>query len=324
MLDIAQDTKDYLIKYSLATVGGFIAAEALQGLVWNGLKARGITRDTHFVPHHWQLGVPVVMAGVMTDHKQKGPILAGLGSGVILSDAHDLFAMARDSLAPDYSKSSKIAYPIQGIGPRTKLHIKNIHISNSLSVEDQYKEMGKLLVALVVMDMDTGLTAGREHPDILSQAREILADYEVDGHNHLNVLKAMHDWAQPKSGNIGYAYDIRRQNHDTFVHPAKMLEMERGDCDDSAVLLASLGESVGVPMGLCMVAQKWAAPNNYNHIIAVGLLDPKYRKMLPKNLQNDERYWSHGKVVIPMEVTRDVPFLYWPKYVKRRVFEIPS
>jgi len=65
----------------------------------------------------------------------------------------------------------------------------------------------------------------------------------VRGHkNFADQVRAVHAWVQD---NIQFVKDIR--DIETLATPVKTLEFRKGDCDDQAVLLASLLESIGHP-----------------------------------------------------------------------------
>jgi len=327
--------EDFMLKAGASFGAGLIIAEVGKNVVWgkgeNGKLNAQLTRQDKYVPHHYQVGIPLLAGGLIFDDKTWSPIAIGLGAGMMIHDAADLIDFLRGSLGVNRQNKSNVKYfPIQGTYNRDWLNIARVHIADNLPTEKKYQQIGSLLVDLIANDTwnqnkQEWIPAGREHPLVLEQTRKIIRAGNIDGHDHMAVLKGIHDWAKQGKGNMNYTYDIRKSNHDTFVHPYRMLEMGSGDCDDSQTLISSMGESVGIPMGYMMLAQKPMSPNNYNHIVAVGLLDEKYRDQLPKKLRNDKRYFDPltRKVIIPMEVTHDVPFLYHPPYIKRRIVQVP-
>jgi transglutaminase-like putative cysteine protease len=65
----------------------------------------------------------------------------------------------------------------------------------------------------------------------------------VRGHKNFGAqVRAIHSWVQT---NIQYVRDVR--GVETLATPTKTLEFGKGDCDDQAVLIASLLESIGHP-----------------------------------------------------------------------------
>lgn len=67
----------------------------------------------------------------------------------------------------------------------------------------------------------------------------------VRNHGHKNFaaqVRALHSFVQ---SNIQYVKDVN--GVETLATPTKTLEYRKGDCDDQAVLLASLLESIGHP-----------------------------------------------------------------------------
>lgn len=74
----------------------------------------------------------------------------------------------------------------------------------------------------------------------------------------LGEVKSLHRFVRD---NIRYIKDIR--DVETVAYPDITLECAQGDCDDKAVLLASLLESIGHPTRFVAVGFR---PNNYSHV----------------------------------------------------------
>jgi len=94
--------------------------------------------------------------------------------------------------------------------------------------------------------------------EIRSLALSLVAD--VSGHKNWTAqIKAIHAFVQ---NSIQYVRDVR--GVETLATPIKTLEFRQGDCDDQAVLLASLLESVGHPTRF--VAMKQTMFGAYVHV----------------------------------------------------------
>lgn len=93
---------------------------------------------------------------------------------------------------------------------------------------------------------------------IRSLAQSIISD--VPGHkNWTSQIKALHNYVQ---SNVQYIRDIR--GVETLATPLQTLKTMQGDCDDQAVLLASLLESIGHPTRF--VAMKLSTFGPYVHV----------------------------------------------------------
>ena len=98
----------------------------------------------------------------------------------------------------------------------------------------------------------------KKNIEIRTLALSLVSD--VPGHkNWTSQIKAIHAWVRD---NIQYVRDIR--GVETLATPIKTLEFRAGDCDDQAVLLASLLEAIGHPTRF--VAMKQSTFGGYVHV----------------------------------------------------------
>lgn len=112
-----------------------------------------------------------------------------------------------------------------------------------------------------------------------------------------DLVRALQRYVQKK---IAYL----REHPETYVHPARTLEWEAGDCDDQASLLASLLRSVKVPARLTFAY--WATgPTRRGHVWAEAWIP------YPKG------YGQKGRWV-PAETIRAVPLGWDPLAAIRR------
>ncbi len=96
---------------------------------------------------------------------------------------------------------------------------------------------------------------------------------QVSGHkNFAGQAKAIHAFVQ---SNIQFVKDINRV--ETLATPTKTLEFRKGDCDDQAVLVASLLESIGHPTRFVAIKLKPFGP--YVHVFTETLINGKWLAM---------------------------------------------
>jgi transglutaminase-like putative cysteine protease len=82
----------------------------------------------------------------------------------------------------------------------------------------------------------------------------------VRGHKNFSAqVRAIHSYVQE---NIQFVKDVN--GVETLATPTKTLEYGKGDCDDQAVLLASLLESIGHPTRFVAIRMKPFGP--YVHV----------------------------------------------------------
>lgn len=104
--------------------------------------------------------------------------------------------------------------------------------------------------------MGTLTKRGKTNPEIRSKAAALIQhlpqkDYE-------NEVAAIFSFVQNR---IRYVRDIR--NVETVHYAEQILKQAHGDCDDKAILLASLLEAVGKPTRFVAVAFE---PGHYSHV----------------------------------------------------------
>jgi transglutaminase-like putative cysteine protease len=85
----------------------------------------------------------------------------------------------------------------------------------------------------------------------------------VRGKNWRGEIAAIFNWVR---GNIRYALDPNEL--ETIQGAATTVALGYGDCDDFAILLATLCECAGHPS--CFVALGFAAPGDFSHVVAVA------------------------------------------------------
>lgn len=72
-------------------------------------------------------------------------------------------------------------------------------------------------------------------------------------------VEAIYNWVDE---NIRFVRDVR--DIETLATPEKTLEFKQGDCDDQAILLASLLESIGHPTRFVAVG---FSPGHFSHVL---------------------------------------------------------
>ena len=86
---------------------------------------------------------------------------------------------------------------------------------------------------------------------------EIVA--RVPGKAYALEARAVQDWVRD---NIRYTRDVN--NVETIATPEKTMEFGQGDCDDQAVLVAALLESIGHPTRFRAIA---CGSRRFNHVL---------------------------------------------------------
>ena len=108
----------------------------------------------------------------------------------------------------------------------------------------------------------------KKNMEIRSLALSLVAD--VPGHKNWTAqIKAIHSFVQIS---IQYVRDVR--GVETIATPIKTLEFRQGDCDDQAVLLASLLESIGHPTRFVAMKQTTFGP--YVHVFTETKIGSKW------------------------------------------------
>lgn len=92
-------------------------------------------------------------------------------------------------------------------------------------------------------------------------AIDILLQRGVKPKNYLGEIKALFEWVQQK---VRYTKDTFRVE---VLHSARrMLELRAGDCDDMAILLGAMLESVGHPVRVVLSGPDPLKPDLFTHI----------------------------------------------------------
>ena len=84
------------------------------------------------------------------------------------------------------------------------------------------------------------------HPKVRILAQQITKGYNTN----LGKARAIYNWIKQ---NIHYTRD--QENLDIYTRPSMLIELGRGDCDDSAMLFSSLAGIVGIPIKLKIITQ---------------------------------------------------------------------
>lgn len=140
----------------------------------------------------------------------------------------------------------------------------------------------KLMSALV----KTGKKSGAVRQKALELTRSLRQK------DRLGEIKAL--WHYVKN-EIRYVRDIN--GVETVHTPEQILRQQSGDCDDKALLLCALLESIGHPSAFWAIGTKQAG--RYSHVLALTRVG--------------EKKW------LPLETTEPVPFGWGPPNVKAQM-----
>lgn len=130
--------------------------------------------------------------------------------------------------------------------------------------------------------------AGKISLPVLLKAREITG--ELRQKDFPGEIRALHRFVRDS---IRYVRDVR--DVETLQTPDRTLEFESGDCDDKAVLLASLLESIGHKTRFVAVA---FSPDDYRHVLLETRLGNRW---------------------LPLETTEPVRAGWYPRNVSNRL-----
>ena len=107
----------------------------------------------------------------------------------------------------------------------------------------------------------------RVDPVIRQQAENIIR--YVREKDYAGEAQAIHNWVRD---NIRYTRDVN--DVETLKPPPFILETRQGDCDDKALLTATLMESIGIP---CMfVAIATEIPDEFTHVYTCALIGTRW------------------------------------------------
>lgn len=114
--------------------------------------------------------------------------------------------------------------------------------------------------------MSALVKAGKKDPTI--RAKAVALTQHLKQKDRIGEVKAL--WSFVKN-NIRYVRDIR--DVETVHTPQQVLRQEAGDCDDKALLLCALLESIGHPSAFWAIGTK--KPGQFSHVLALTRLGPK-------------------------------------------------
>ncbi|MHB1430280.1 MAG: transglutaminase-like domain-containing protein [Rhodocyclaceae bacterium] len=100
------------------------------------------------------------------------------------------------------------------------------------------------------------VVAAQREPHIYQLARTIVR--HVPGKSHAGEAAAIYRWVQD---HIAYRFDP--VGHEAIQTPEQTLKLAAGDCDDHAILVAALGESLGLKSRFVVGGP---APGDYRHV----------------------------------------------------------
>ncbi|MHB8071871.1 MAG: transglutaminase-like domain-containing protein [Candidatus Cryosericum sp.] len=87
---------------------------------------------------------------------------------------------------------------------------------------------------------------------------------QLPGKDYRGEIEAVQRWVK---NNIRYVRDV--SDVETLQTPEALLQSRSGDCDDQAMMVATLLESIGHPTGFVAVG---FSPNEYDHVYAITRL----------------------------------------------------
>lgn len=107
---------------------------------------------------------------------------------------------------------------------------------------------------------------GKRDQVVRQLAERILRRYNVPRYRYVAELASLHDWVRR---NVRYTKDPHEVEY--IQTPRRLLQTRMGDCDDMAVLLGSLSEVVGHPVGIKVVSRD--LNRNFHHVYPVAEID---------------------------------------------------
>ena len=279
------------------------------------------------------LGGAGMIYGAASPNKNAGTI-GGIGLGSVIGSIDTSWAVKRlagtiNADGPLYEKAR---------GPDA-IDMEVYDIPEWMGRQYGYEKVSYLLKKFVLEDTynrQTGemIPAGYKHPSVVWLTRNILAERGASVYDPIAVADAISDWCW---NNLTYVYDpMTSEAEDYFVHPYLLIKdyTERGfaagDCDDFAVLTASMLLSVGLTPRFLLWAQNAEAPDAYTHI-TTALYTPDYKY---PDLRNSFEGWPYYNIEATMKVdtsdvgTMGIPgatpggYNYHPRTYKRGVIVI--
>lgn len=119
----------------------------------------------------------------------------------------------------------------------------------------------------VLARMATLIRSYRSHPTIRQLAVELTRP--LPSRDYVGDLFVLRQFVRVY---IRYVRDIR--GVETLQTPVRTLENRAGDCDDHAILLGALAESIGAPV--CLVAYGFLPEELYSHVLAQAQVGEKW------------------------------------------------
>lgn len=114
--------------------------------------------------------------------------------------------------------------------------------------------------------MRSMIEEGKRDQSVRQLAESILIRYDVPRYRYVAELAALHDWVRR---NVRYTKDPHEVEY--IQTPRRLLQSRMGDCDDMAVLLGSLSEVIGHPVGIKVISRD--ANKNFHHVYPVAEID---------------------------------------------------
>ena len=282
--DLFDNLADGAFRFGAGGLGGLLI-----GMLGNVIRA-----ELGFKPKAETIvAIPTTAIGIGTAR----PELVGGGLGLIVSDILcDVNTWAEAADIEDVKGTQESDWFIQ-----------RYDIPNWLPEPVVYRMLGDVLTDMVKKPSKNVVKgkmvpAGREHPDVIKLARQIVAEAGIsNGRDFPQVARAIQVWVHD---NIGYVRDPRWM--DTFAHPYRTLQEGREDCDGHSLLVCSLIEALGAPTALVIYDQNGFG-RGYNHI--TGALKWK-GQLYPLETVNQQ--------------AAAVPWGWWPPHYRKMVFNIGS
>lgn len=135
--------------------------------------------------------------------------------------------------------------------------------------------------------MSALVRGGKKSPAV--RAKALALTQHLRQKDRTGEIRALYEYVRDR---IRYVRDIH--NVETVHTPEQVMRQESGDCDDKAVLLASLLESIGHPSAFWAIGTK--SRNQYSHVLVLTRVGPKS--------------W------LPLETTEPVAFGWRPPVVR--------
>jgi transglutaminase-like putative cysteine protease len=108
---------------------------------------------------------------------------------------------------------------------------------------------------------------GKKDPGVRAVACEITSP--LRGKDYAAEVYAIFNWVKK---NVRYVRDVR--DVETLQTPRRTLEQRAGDCDDQAILLSALLESIGHKTRFVALGFKEAPP--FEHVVAQTKMGPSW------------------------------------------------